>query len=338
MKAAVVPSPGKEWEITEVPRPSPGPCEVLVRVHACGLCHNDVLIGRGAFPFLGDGPIITGHEAVGEIVEVGAGVTTRGVGDRVGVPWVQASCGRCEHCSRDTSLTGLTAMACAAPRATGVTVQGGHAEYIVAAADGTALLPESLSYTAAAPILCAGYTAWSALVDARPQPLDRVAVVGIGGIGHLALQYARTCGFETIAVTRSPDKAELASVLGADEVVSDGAGLRAVGGADVIVAATPDHRQSSDALQGLNARGRFVLVGIDPEGTFTLGARSPLWARGQQIIGSTQAGPERLAEALDMAASGRVSAMVETFSKERVAEAVNRMVEGRTRFRAVITY
>ena len=222
MKAAIVSDETAEWRIQEIPTPTPGPGEVLVRVRACGLCHNDLLIGKKRFPFLGPGPIITGHEAAGEVVGLGSGVKSRRVGDRVGVPWLQETCGRCGYCLEDASLTGQAAMGCAAPRATGVTTQGGHAEYIVASATGTVLLPEGLAYEVAAPTLCAGYTAWSALTDAAPGLNERVAVVGLGGIGHMAVQYARACGLETLVVTGSPEKVAAARELGAAEVVASG--------------------------------------------------------------------------------------------------------------------
>lgn len=338
MLAAVAPGKKAGWKIQEVPLPKPGPGEVLVRVHACGLCHNDVLIGEGKFTYFGPGPIITGHETAGEIVELGPGVDSRRIGDRVGVPWVQASCGRCGYCVKGASLTGQTAMGCAAPRATGVTTQGGHAEYVAALATGTVLLPEGLDYAIAAPVLCAGYTAWSALTDAAPAPGERVAVVGLGGIGHMAVQYSRACGFETVVVTGSPEKVRAARELGATEVVSNGAELAEIGGADVVIAVTPDSAQASDALQGLGFGGRFVLSAIFPEGSLDLGPQSPLWAKRQSIIGSTHAGPARLAEALDLVARGRVTPMIETFPKEEIGDAVSNLTKGVTRFRSVITY
>lgn len=338
MRAATVESPGAKWEVREVPTPSPGPGEVLVRVRACGLCHNDVLLTRGDFPFPTFTPVIVGHEAVGEVTALGPGVTDRRIGDRVGVPWVQSGCGRCAYCARGLPLTGQTAMMCAAPRASGITVQGGHAEYVTATAGATVPLPDDLSYEYAAPVLCAAYTAWSALRDAAPEPRDRVAIVGLGGIGHLALQYSLASGFETVVVTSSPDKLESARELGAHEVVSDGAALRTAGGADVIVATTASHWQAQDALQGLNDNGTMVLPGIDPARTFDLGLGSMFWAQRQRIVGSTHGGPHHLAEALNMVARGQVTPLIEVFPSHKVAEAVERLEQGKVRFRAVITY
>src|SRR5215218_1310790 len=182
MKAATVPGFAGKWELTEVPMVSAGPGQVVIRVRASGLCHNDVMCGDGVFGRLPLDPPIFGHEAAGEVVEVGAGVTTRQVGDRVGATWVQALCGRCDYCRTSPPLTGSAGNRCQRAALSGLTVQGAHAEYFVATAASTVLLPDGLSFELAAPVLCAGYTAWSALRAARPQPGERVAVVGIGGL------------------------------------------------------------------------------------------------------------------------------------------------------------
>src|SRR5262245_16683087 len=205
MKAAVVPKIDSQWEVKEVPAPEPGPNQVLIKIHASGLCFTDVHQTRGEIP--GAFPRTLGHEPVGEIVAVGPGVRTRRVGDRVGVPWVQASCGRCEWCLRGRP------MFCPNPINTGLEAPGGHAEYMPAYADATMLLPDGLSYEQAAPIFCAGDTVWSGLRWADPQPHERVAVVGIGGLGHLAVQYAKAAGFETLAVSPDKDKLSASSAL-----------------------------------------------------------------------------------------------------------------------------
>ena len=183
MRAAVVPAVGARWEVREVPTPEPGPNQVLIKIHASGLCYTDVHQTKGELP--GPFPRTLGHEPVGEIVAAGAGVQTRKVGDRVGVPWIQTTCGRCEWCLRGKP------MFCAEQVGTGGLMPGGHAEYMLAYADATMLLPDGLSYEQAAPIFCAGYTVWSGLRWADPKPYERIAVVGIGGLGHLAVQYAK---------------------------------------------------------------------------------------------------------------------------------------------------
>ncbi|HST48819.1 alcohol dehydrogenase catalytic domain-containing protein [Jatrophihabitans sp.] len=341
MRAATVPGFAGRWELIEVPMVSAGPGQVVIRVRASGLCHNDVLCGDGAFGGrLPMNPPIFGHEAAGEVVEVGAGVTTRKVGDRVGTTWVQALCGRCDYCRRtNPPLTGMAGTGCRGPAAlSGLTVQGGHAEYFVATAASTVLLPDELSFDLAAPVLCAGYTAWSALRAGRPQPGERVAVVGIGGLGHLAVQFASACGYQTIAVTRTPDKHELISSLGADQVVADGKQLAEVGGADVILVTATAAQAGVEALPGLRDEGRLVMASIDPSGPFNLGTNSQLWARRQQIIGASHDGLPYLAEALDLVATGRVTPMIEQFPADRVNEAVGLLRDGRIRFRAVINY
>jgi D-arabinose 1-dehydrogenase-like Zn-dependent alcohol dehydrogenase len=340
MKAAVIPEVNGVWELREVPTPRPGPGEVLIKVAACGVCLNDVLATEGKIPFPAITPAITGHEPVGEVVEVGDGVSSRVVGDRVGVTWVRATCGRCDYCRLGLPVTGQAAFNCAAPTATGFSTQGGHAEYLVAGAGETVLIPDGLSAELAAPILCAGYTSWSALRQAEPQPGERVAVLGIGGLGHLAVQFSHACGYETVAITRSPDKDELATELGADFVVGSGAELRERGGADVILVTAPSYRVAGEALQGLRVGGRLVLAGIDPGEPFVIPPASvyPFFAQGQRIMGATHNGPRYLREALRIVASGKVTPMIETFAKEDVAEAVAKVGKGEVRFRAVVKY
>ncbi|MBV2156591.1 alcohol dehydrogenase catalytic domain-containing protein [Kitasatospora sp. SUK 42] len=338
MRATVVPGVGAAWATKEIPRPHPGPGEVLIRVRACGICVNDVLASRGVLPFPTTDPAVPGHEPVGEVVEVGAGVTARREGDRVGVTWVQAGCGRCAYCRRGLPPTGQTALNCEAPVTTGFTAQGGLAEYLVAPAAATVLLPDGLSYEQAAPMMCAGYTAWSALSAADARPHERVAVLGIGAVGHLALQLAKACGLEAVAITHSPDKHDVARELGADLVVADGAGLRAAGGADVVLATGSSYRAASDSLRGLRTDGRLVLSGLDAGGGFDLSPARPFFAQRHRIIGSTHNGPARLAELLELAAAGRCVAMTEVFEADRAAEAAERVAAGQVRFRAVVGY
>ncbi|MFF5056755.1 alcohol dehydrogenase catalytic domain-containing protein [Micromonospora sp. NPDC000663] len=338
MLASVCPAVGQAWELREVPTPVPGPGEVLIRVHASGLCRNDVWLTDGTYPYPPIEPTIVGHEPAGEVVEVGAGVTSRRVGDRVGATWIQGGCGSCDHCRLNLPVTGITGMNCVSPAMTGLTRPGGHAEYLAVPASSTVLLPDALSYEMAAPLLCAGYTSWSALRAGNPQPHERVAVLGIGGLGHLAVQFSRACGFETVAVTSSPDKTELARGLGADHVVSDGEGLAKIGGADVVVVTGTSYGAAAECLSGLRVNGRMVLATIDPAGSFTIDPSRQFFAKGQTILGATHNGLPYLVEALDLAASGAVTAHIEVFPKEEIAEAVDRVAAGDVRFRAVVTY
>jgi alcohol dehydrogenase len=258
----------------------------------------------------------------------GSGVTTRRVGDRVGVPWVQASCGRCEWCLRGRS------MFCANVVATGSGAAGGHAEYMPAFADATELLPDALAYEQAAPIFCAGYTVWSRLRWADPQPHERVAVVGIGGLGHLAVQYAKAAGFETIAVSHSPDKDGLVRELGADVIVLDGKGLAQAGGADVVLGTGNSVDAMAEAIAGLRPDGRFVLMGFEAKPLPV--SPADLIMRRIKIVSSQQNGREYLYEALDYAAKGKVKVMAETYPLAEVNKAYDRVAEGKVRFRAVI--
>jgi alcohol dehydrogenase len=206
---------------------------------------------------------------------------------------------------------------------------------MVAYADATLLLPERLSYEQAAPIFCAGYTVWSGLRWADPQPHERIAVVGIGGLGHLAVQYAKAAGFETIAISRSPDKDKMIRELGADEIVRDGQGLAKAGGADVVLGTSNSVDAMSDTIQGLRPDGRLVLMGFEakPLAVHPL----DLLMRRIRVIGSQQNGPAYLYEALDYAAKGKVKVIAETYPLNEVARAYDRVAEGKVRFRAVIT-
>jgi alcohol dehydrogenase len=325
MKAAVVPEVHGKWQLKDVPAPKPGSDQVLIKMHASGICYTDVHMTEGILP--ARFPNTLGHEPVGEIVELGQNVTTRKIGDRVGVPWVQHTCGRCEWCQRGKSLF------CSEQIGTGVNIAGGHAEYMVAYADATQLLPEGLQYEQAAPIFCAGYTVYSGLRIAEPKPHERVAIVGVGGLGHLAIQYAKVCGFETIAITHSKDKEELAYKLGADVVVSDGKGLKKSGGADVILATSNSYKATGDTLKGLRPDGRLVLMGISDEPLIVTGHL--LTNRGR-IIGSVQNDREYLYEALDYVAKGKVRVMTETFPLDEMNTAYDKVAKGELRFRAVL--
>ncbi|MEU3422908.1 alcohol dehydrogenase catalytic domain-containing protein [Streptomyces murinus] len=336
MKAVVMTGANQPWEVQDVPTPVAEPGQVLVKVHASGMCFTDVWATQG---FGGDiYPQTPGHEVVGEIIDVGAGVHTRQVGDRVGTTWVQSACGRCDYCRENRPLTGQTAMNCAAPRTTGFAAQGGHAEYIAISAEGTVLLPDGLAYEDAAPMMCAGYTTWSGLRDAAPQPHEKVAVVGIGGLGHVALQLAKASGLETIAVTHSPDKHELATRLGADHVVANGKELRELGGADVLLVTTNAFGAAEEAMAGLRPDGRVVLSGLDFSRPFSIASEGvPFHMMRQKVIGSTHGGQHYLAEVLDLAAQGKVKPITETFSLDRAADAYDRLASGRMRFRGVFT-
>jgi alcohol dehydrogenase len=331
MLAAVVPSINGKWEVKEVVKSQPDTNQVLIKIHASGICYTDVHITKGALGV--KFPNTIGHEPAGEVVALGEGVRTRKVGDRVGVPWVQSTCGRCEWCQRGKVLF------CPNQIATGINIAGSHAEYMVAYAEATQLIPDGLSYDQAAPIFCAGYTVYSGLRFADPKPYERVAVVGIGALGHLGIQYSKAAGFETIAVTHSKkDKEELAYKLGADSVVADGQELlkegRNGGGADVILATSNSYKATEDALKGLRPDGRFILMGVSTTEPLTI--YPDILFKRSRIIGSTQNHREHLYEALDYVAKGKVKVMTEIFSLEEISNAYNKVANGDVRFKAVI--
>jgi alcohol dehydrogenase len=201
-------------------------------------------------------------------------------------------------------------------------------------ADATTLLPDGLSYEQAAPIFCAGYTVWSGLRWANPKPHERVAVLGIGGLGHLAVQYAKAAGFDTIAISHSPDKDKMIRELGADEIVRDGKGLAAAGGADILLSTSNSTKSMIDSIQGLRPDGRLVTMGVDAE-PLVLSLVELLMKR-IQVIGSSQNGREYLYEALDFVAKGKVKVMAETYPLADAAKAYQRVAEGKPRFRAVL--
>ncbi len=326
MKAAVVTAPNEKWRIQEVPTPNPGPNQVLIRIRASGICFTDVHQTKGELP--GPFPRVLGHEPAGEIAAVGAGVRTRRVGDRVGVAWVMSTCGRCEWCLRGRENF------CPELVGTGGQTNGGHAEFLLAEGDATFLLPDGISFEQAAPIFCAGYTVYSGLRIAQPQPHERVAVVGIGGLGHLAVQYAKAAGFPTIAISRSPDKDKFVRELGADEIVRDGQALLDAGGADVILGTSNSNDAMTDSVQGLRPDGRLVLMGFEAKplvfspGDFIM--------KRMRVLGSQQNGTEYLYEALDYVAKGKVRVIEETYKLDDITRAYGRVAEGKVRFRAVV--
>jgi alcohol dehydrogenase len=224
-------------------------------------------------------------------------------------------------------------MFCNQPVATGIIAPGSHAEYMVAYADATTLLPNDLEYEQAAPVFCAGYTVWSGLRFADPKPHERIAVLGIGGLGHLAVQYSKAAGFYTIAITHSKDKENLASKLGADLIVSNGERLKPAGGADVILVTSNSYTAASESLKGLRPDGRMVLMGLSDE---PLIVTAEIIGNRSRIIGSTQNDHEYLYEALDYVAKGKVKVIAETYPLHDIARAYENVAAGNVRFRAVI--
>jgi D-arabinose 1-dehydrogenase-like Zn-dependent alcohol dehydrogenase len=278
-------------------------------------------------------PFVAGHEPAGEIVELGPGVVDLQPGDRVGVFWHQKGCGRCEACQ--SGRPGGCANA-----QTWMHLGGGNSELMLAWAAGCALLPQGVSYEAAAPIFCVGYTVMSGLRNADPRPGDRVAVLGVGGLGHLAVQFAKAVGLETVALTGQADKKAELKALGADEVLvagdDPGRTLTEAGGADVILSTTNSARQVSSAFAGLRPGGRFVNMGLT-DGPIAIDPMVLMFAQ-RQLRGSTQDERSDLFEALTLVAAGKVAPTIETYPLERVNEVRERLAAGKVRYRAVLQH
>jgi D-arabinose 1-dehydrogenase-like Zn-dependent alcohol dehydrogenase len=330
MRAIVLKQFDKPWSLENVTDPKPAAGQVLIRIRASGMCGTDVHVHHGFFPL--ELPKIVGHEPVGEIVALGPGVTGLRTGDRVGVSWHQHGEGRCRFCQMGRSLYCPEAQ-------TWMNLGGGNAELMLAWADGCTLVPAGLDDAAAAPIFCAGYTVMSGLRNADPKPGERVAVLGIGGLGHLAIQFAKALGLEVFALTGTAAKKDEAKKLGASEVIVAsgdlGAALLAAGGADVILGTTNSAAHATQALSGLRPEGRFVNMGA-LDGPIQADALL-LLTRQAKIIGSTQNHRRDLVEALELTASGKVRPQIETYPLEKANEVRDRLAAGKVRYRAVLT-
>jgi D-arabinose 1-dehydrogenase-like Zn-dependent alcohol dehydrogenase len=333
MKAAVMTKIKAPWEIKNLPDPQPSERQVVIKIHASGLCGTDAHIYNGFFPV--PVPIVVGHEPVGEIVRIGSGVTDLKVGDRVGVSWNQKGCGRCIYCQKHdmNDCNGKPE----GPE-TWINMGGGNSELMLAWADGCTLLPKNLSYELAAPLFCAGFTIASGYFNANPIPGERIAILGLGGLGHLAIQYAKAKGHPVLVITSSEDKIPLAKQLGADEVViaKDHAGkaLAKAGGANIILNTSNSNKLASQSLEGLLPEGRLVTMGIDNE-KIELSSMDMILKR-LRIVGSGQNKRSDLVDILYLAAEGKVKPIIEVYRLEQINEALQRLINGKVRFRAVI--
>jgi D-arabinose 1-dehydrogenase-like Zn-dependent alcohol dehydrogenase len=332
MKAAQISKPGGEWELVEREIPEPGLRQVCVKVEACGICHSDVLVKDGVWPGL-QYPRVPGHEVGGRIDAVGSGVTTWKPGQRVGVGWHGGHCFVCEQCRR-----GDFAM-CANRKVTGVDSDGGYAEYMIAREEALAAIPEDLPAVEAGPFMCAGVTVFNALRNSGACAGDVVAVHGIGGLGHLGVQYARQMGFETVAIGRGKDKEALARKLGAhhyiDSGATDGAAeLQKLGGARVILATAPNAQAISAMVGGLSVDGT-LLVPAAPAEPLTVSAMPLIMGR-RSVAGWYSGTARDSQDTLEFSVLTGVKPMIETFPLEKVAEAYARMIQGKARFRTVL--
>ncbi len=315
MKAAIVNQFHQKLEIKEVPTPDVGQGEVLVRITACGVCHTDLHAAHGDWPVKPKLPLIPGHEGVGYVEKVGPGVSSINIGDRVGIPWLFSACGECEYC-----LTGWETL-CKSQLNGGYSVDGGYAEYCVAPAAYVARIPDGVSDEEIAPILCAGVTTYKALKVTGAKPGEWVAIYGIGGLGHIALQYAKAMGFNVIAVDISDDKLELAKKLGADLTIN-GKSVNPVeeienkvGGAHAAVSVAVTPKAFEQAYRSVRRGGTLVVVGL-PSGELPIPIFDTV-LNGVTVTGSIVGTRKDMQEALDFAARGKVKAIIETQPLEK---------------------
>jgi D-arabinose 1-dehydrogenase-like Zn-dependent alcohol dehydrogenase len=333
MKAAQISKPGGDWELVEREIPEPGTGQVRVKVEACGICHSDFVVKEGLWPGL-QFPRVPGHEVAGRIDAVGGNVTAWKKSQRVGVGWHGGHCFVCEQCRR-----GDFAM-CINRKVTGIDFDGGYAEYMIAPAAALALIPEELPAEEAGPFMCAGVTVYNALRNSGARAGDVVAVHGIGGLGHLGVQYARQMGFKTVAVGRGRDKEELAKKLGAHHYIDSGSGdaaaeLQKLGGANVILATAPNAQAISALVDGLSAGGKLVMPAAPTEPL----AISPmsLFLERRSVLGWYSGTAKDSQDTLEFSALTGVHPMIEKYPLSRVAEAYEQMHSGKVRFRSVLT-
>ncbi|RNB90254.1 alcohol dehydrogenase AdhP [Brevibacillus fluminis] len=335
MKAAVVNQFHEKLEIKEVPIPELEHGEVLVKIKACGVCHTDLHAAHGDWPVKPKLPLIPGHEGVGVIESVGPGVTSLKVGDRVGIPWLYSACGECEYC-----LSGRETL-CQSQQNAGYSVDGGYAEYCKAPAAYVAKVPDNLSFEEVAPIFCAGVTTYKALKVANVAPGEWVAIYGIGGLGHIALQYAKAMGMNVVAVDIQDDKLELAKELGAD-ITINGRNVdpveaieQAVGGVHGAVSVAVTKKAFEQAYRSVRRGGSLVVVGL-PNDELPIPIFDTV-LNGVTVKGSIVGTRKDLQEALDFAARGKVKAIIETQPLDKINEIFDRMVNGQINGRVVLT-
>jgi D-arabinose 1-dehydrogenase-like Zn-dependent alcohol dehydrogenase len=333
MKAAEVPKPGADFRIVEREIPKPGAGHVLIKVQACGVCHSDVLTKEGAWPGI-QYPRVPGHEIAGIIDELGAGVSEWKKGQRVGVGWHGGQDGTCLSCRRGDFRN------CRNLKIPGISYDGGYQQYMVAPVEALAAIPDSLSDVEAAPLLCAGITTFNALRHSGALPSDLVAVQGIGGLGHLGIQFASKFGYKVAAIGRGSENAALAKKLGASVYIDSKATnaaeeLQKLGGAQVILATAPSSKAMSELINGLGPNGKLMVIGA----TFDPIEVTPVQLiSGSRTIQGWAAGtPTDSEDTLRFAELTGVRPMIETYPLEKAAEAYARMISGDAQFRVVLT-
>lgn len=332
MRVVQVNEPNAPFELVERPMPEPGPREVRLKVEACGICHSDEFVVAGSFPGVRY-PAVPGHEIAGLIEKTGDDVTTWRVGQRVGVGWFGGVCFVCDRCRRGDFIT------CRNLKIPGIHYDGGYADYMIAPIEALAAIPDDLSAAAAAPLLCAGITTFNALRNSTARPGDLVAIQGIGGLGHLAVQFAAKMGFHTVAIARGREKAGLASELGAHDYIDSETQdpvkeLAALGGARVILTTVTSGKAMTPLIDGLGIDGTLIVVGASPESIevnpfHVIGPRTGVrgWPSGTSVDSE---------DTMRFSTMFGVEAMIETYPLTRAQEAYERMLSGKARFRVVI--
>lgn len=336
MKAAVVSSFTEPLEVLDREIPEPGPGEVLVRLETCGLCHTDIHAAHGDWPVKPGLPFVPGHEGVGIVEALGAGVTSRTLGERVAIPWLGYACGECRYC-----IDGRETL-CESQHNSGYSVDGGFAEYAIASARFAVPVPVGVSALDAAPLTCAGVTTYKALKVAGIQPTERVAIFGIGGLGHLAVQYARIMGGTVIAVDVEDAKLELARELGATHVVNAAqadpvVAVQALGGADVALVLAASPRVFEQAFASLSRGGRLICVALPADQQMSISIFETV-LKGISIIGSIVGTRQDLAEVFELHAAGQTRIIAESRRLDQVNEAIDEVLSGHVLARLVFEY
>jgi D-arabinose 1-dehydrogenase-like Zn-dependent alcohol dehydrogenase len=334
MRAVQVTRPNGPLEVVEREIPEPGAGQLRVKVDACGICHSDSFTKEGTWPGI-QYPRVPGHEIAGIVDAVGSGVAGWRQGQRVGVGWHGGHCGYCDSCRRGDFVTCQIA-----PQVPGIAYDGGYAEFVIIPAGALALIPEGLSAVEAGPLMCAGVTTFNPLRNSGARPGDLVAILGIGGLGHLGIQFAAKMGFRTVAIARGMDKEALSRQLGASHYIDSrtqdpAAELLKLGGAKIILATVTSGKAMSVVLGGLGVNGKLIVLGAADEPLEVNGG--PMLVRRQSIVGWPSGSSIDAQDTLSFSRLTGVRSMNEFFPLERAAEAYEHMMSGKARFRAVLT-
>jgi D-arabinose 1-dehydrogenase-like Zn-dependent alcohol dehydrogenase len=333
MRVAQISKPGGDFEIVEREVPTPGAGHVRIKVHACGVCHSDVVVKEGSWPGI-QYPRIPGHEVAGVIDEVGAGVSEWSEGQRVGVGWHGGQDGTCLQCRRGDFGN------CRNLKITGISYDGGYQEYMLAPVEALVAIPDNLTDVEAAPLLCAGVTTFNSLRHSGASPGDLVAVQGVGGLGHLGIQFGNKFGYRVAAIGRGAENAALAKKLGASVYIDSKAAkpaeeLQKLGGAKVILATAPSSKAMSELIDGLGPNGKLLVVGVafDPIEVTPVQLISAV----RNIQGWASGIPTDSEDTLRFSELTGVRPMIETYPLEKAGEAYERMLSGKAQFRVVLT-